>query len=179
MRSRFERLLFILSISILTGSNLANAQAMQKLSPDKLALGLDKLRWGMSPKEAGKLFPATGSAPGFSDWRAYSHGGCTYSLSFVFYPDDKLHQAGLDWEGPDYSECLNQVSTELAARYDNEGSDAAPAWLFGQNASKVWGGKVTSVALWGTLPPTPQSPPRPPHFNVTFFDSKQALPGGF
>ncbi|HEX3485491.1 MAG TPA: hypothetical protein VHT51_10555, partial [Micropepsaceae bacterium] len=174
--------LAIASLCVLTAFAAPSASSAYPRDSDNLALGLDRLRWGMTSEEVRRAYPvlnfsedyrATGGFPVFpaTAWGPtmltldeYRYGACMLRVSFSFY-HARLYQVGVHSRNTDEAlrDCRRQVRRELSEQY-------GPS----QPRELRWLGAVTSafsappVIVFG---PLLLGPPPPPPLSFVFSDA--------
>jgi hypothetical protein len=128
------------------------------VNADDLALGLDKLHWGMNAREARRRFPALDGnepEPGQPDAQlarsGYSVAGCRFTLTLDF-ERAALAEIELESEGSrQLQACDKRIKALLVRQYGGEDGGFSPARNphgFSEYAS--WSGAQTEV-VYGAL----------------------------
>jgi TonB family protein len=145
---------------------------------DNIALGLERLRWGMTPAEVRLAYPdlnftggpvyggyigEAASSPGVLSLTGYRYGDCTFRMTLSFYHDRlSIISVSATNEGDRLRDCRRQVRRDFAAQYGPP-VDTYPRWA----------GPVTALSYdrpFFSGPLTP--PPGPSPLNIAFSDTR-------
>jgi hypothetical protein len=132
-------------------------------SANDLALGFDKLRWGMSIKDAKNLWPLEETpvppAPMLDgpliqpmhvsatlSLDDYVYAGCTFAVKFLF-EDTKLTSVELEADGSvNFKACHTQIVASLLRQYGEESGGISPVSPYhGYSVHGEWRGPITDV----------------------------------
>lgn len=119
--------------------------------PDRLAFGLDKLHWGMSPQAARGQYPALDGAPveageplSTLHIADYDVAGCRFTVLLTF-ERGRLTEADLDSDGAAHlAVCNTRLKRLLADQYGGLGGGFS-ANQNGFSDYGSWGGKAMDI----------------------------------
>ena len=140
-------------VTMMLVAHLARGPAAPLLPPGDLAFGLDKLKWGMTAREARKKYPSLdgveaepGQLSATLTLRDYAIAGCRFTVSLDF-ERGLLDQVDLDSDGTAHLEaCGGRIKPALIRQYGGEpGGFSAARNPHGYSEYAAWGGPVTEI----------------------------------
>jgi hypothetical protein len=146
-------LLTLMFVAHLARAAASHAVLPPVLPPGDLAFGLDKLKWGMTAREARKKYPSLdgpdaepGQLSATLSLRNYAIAGCRFTVSLDFALG-RLDQVDLDSDGTaGLKACSDAIKPALIRQYGGEPGGFSPAQNpHGYSEYAAWGGPVTEI----------------------------------